>query len=193
MPWHPARTGERFEIDSVRGTVLHPTPAWRAGARTSTRTRWSCWWSTATFRRCSQATPASRPRRTWQGHLRHVDLLKVGHHGSRGSTSDAWLDALAPAVAIISLGRNDYGHPAPATLARLRAHGVDVHRTDLEGTVTVVTDGRADDRTVPRRHGRIRRTLTVHPQSPRGIRADVGHDHRAVHSRSGRPLSRGDG
>jgi competence protein ComEC len=39
------------------------------------------------------------------------------------------------------VGRNDYGHPAPATLQRLMAHAVDVHRTDREGTVTVVTDG----------------------------------------------------
>jgi competence protein ComEC len=76
------------------------------------------------------------------GRLRPVDLLKVGHHGSRGSTGDAWLAALEPPVAVISLGRNDYGHPAPATLERLRAHGVAVHRTDREGTVTVVTDGR---------------------------------------------------
>jgi competence protein ComEC len=45
-------------------------------------------------------------------------------------------------VAVISLGRNDYGHPAPATLGRLAAHGVAVHRTDREGTITVVTDGR---------------------------------------------------
>ena len=73
--------------------------------------------------------------------LRRVDLLKVGHHGSRGSTGDAWLRALAPPAAVISLGRNDYGHPAPATLDRLRAHGVAVHRTDREGTVTVLTDG----------------------------------------------------
>jgi competence protein ComEC len=71
-----------------------------------------------------------------------VDLLKVGHHGSRGSTGDEWLDALAPAAAVISLGRNDYGHPAPETLARLAAHGVAVHRTDREGTITVLTDGR---------------------------------------------------
>ena len=71
-----------------------------------------------------------------------MDLLKVGHHGSRWSTGDAWLGALAPTVAIISVGRNDYGHPAPATLARLRVHEVAVHRTDREGTVTVVTDGR---------------------------------------------------
>jgi len=66
----------------------------------------------------------------------------VGHHGSRGSTGDAWLTALKPTVAVISLGRNDYGHPAPATLGRLRDHGVAVHRTDREGTITVVTDGR---------------------------------------------------
>jgi competence protein ComEC len=76
------------------------------------------------------------------GRLRTVDLLKVGHHGSRGSTGDAWLDALAPTVAVISLGRNDYGHPAAATLERLRAHGVAVHRTDREGTIAVVTNGR---------------------------------------------------
>jgi beta-lactamase superfamily II metal-dependent hydrolase len=74
--------------------------------------------------------------------LRTVDLLKVGHHGSRGSTGDAWLDALAPRAAVISLGRNDYGHPAVATLERLRAHGVAVHRTDREGTIAVVTNGR---------------------------------------------------
>jgi competence protein ComEC len=73
--------------------------------------------------------------------LRRVDLLKVGHHGSRGSTGDAWLGALAPTVAVISLGRNDYGHPAAATLERLGAHGVAVHRTDREGTITVLSDG----------------------------------------------------
>jgi competence protein ComEC len=43
---------------------------------------------------------------------------------------------------VISLGRNDYGHPAPATLERLRSHGVALHRTDREGTISVVTDGR---------------------------------------------------
>jgi competence protein ComEC len=71
-----------------------------------------------------------------------VDLLKVGHHGSRGSTGEPWLRALSPTVAVISLGRNDYGHPAPATLERLRSYGVALHRTDREGTISVVTDGR---------------------------------------------------
>jgi competence protein ComEC len=70
-----------------------------------------------------------------------VDLLKVGHHGSRGSTGDGWLGALRPRAAVISVGRNDYGHPAPETLGRLARHGVDVRRTDLDGTVTVTSDG----------------------------------------------------
>jgi competence protein ComEC len=70
-----------------------------------------------------------------------VDLLKVGHHGSRGSTGDEWLDSLRVRVAVISVGRNDYGHPAPEALARLEAHRILVRRTDRDGTISVTTDG----------------------------------------------------
>ncbi|MES2209934.1 MAG: ComEC/Rec2 family competence protein [Chloroflexota bacterium] len=67
-----------------------------------------------------------------------VDLLKVAHHGSRTSSTDAFLEAVRPAVAVISAGRdNPYGHPAPATVARLEAAGARVLRTDTNGTVTV--------------------------------------------------------
>ena len=72
---------------------------------------------------------------------RPVDLLKVGHHGSRGSTGPEWLSALAPDASVISVGRNNYGHPSPETLERLRRHRVAVWRTDQEGTVAVTTDG----------------------------------------------------
>ena len=73
---------------------------------------------------------------------RRVDLLKVGHHGSRGSTGDEWLDALAPAVAVISVGRNDYGHPAPATLARLRRMAWrSADRSGGDGHASRPTDG----------------------------------------------------
>jgi competence protein ComEC len=70
-----------------------------------------------------------------------VDLLKVGHHGSRGSTGDELLDSLRPLAAIISVGRNDYGHPARETLARLDSRRVPVLRTNRDGTVSVTTDG----------------------------------------------------
>jgi competence protein ComEC len=70
-----------------------------------------------------------------------VDLLKVGHHGSRGSTGDDWLDSLRPRAAVISVGRNRYGHPSPEALGRLRDRKVEVWRTDHDGAVTVTTDG----------------------------------------------------
>jgi beta-lactamase superfamily II metal-dependent hydrolase len=65
-------------------------------------------------------------------------VLKVGHHGSRTATSDDFLRAVQPELAVISCGvRNRYRHPAPETLDRLAARGVPVARTDLEGTVIV--------------------------------------------------------
>jgi competence protein ComEC len=79
-----------------------------------------------------------------RGILRPVDVLKVGHHGSHSSTTPGLLDATRPSLAVISAGEdNEYGHPAPETLATLAAHGpIPVHRTDLEGDIEIVSDGR---------------------------------------------------
>ena len=70
--------------------------------------------------------------------LPHVDLLKVAHHGSRTATTQAFIDAVRPAVAVASAGAgNPYGHPAKATLDRLAASGARVLRTDRDGAVVV--------------------------------------------------------
>ena len=79
------------------------------------------------------------------GSLR-ADVLKVGHHGSRTSTTRAFLDAVDPEIAIISCGvRNRFGHPAPSTLSTLSASRARTYRTDHDGSVTVTTDGRSLD------------------------------------------------
>ena len=71
-----------------------------------------------------------------------ADVLKVGHHGSRTSTTASFLAAVDPEVAVISCGvRNRYGHPAAPTLATLAHSRARVFRTDLDGAVTVTTDG----------------------------------------------------
>ena len=71
------------------------------------------------------------------------DVLKAGHHGSRNATGDDWLARLQPAQAVISCGRhNRFGHPAPATLARLAAHAAQIYRTDTQGAITFVSDGK---------------------------------------------------
>ena len=70
--------------------------------------------------------------------LPRLDVLKVAHHGSATATSAELLTATRPTVALISVGDgNDYGHPTPSVLARLRDVGARVYRTDHDGTIEV--------------------------------------------------------
>ena len=70
------------------------------------------------------------------------ELLKVAHHGSRHSTSQAFLDAVAPEIALISSGEgNRYKHPGDETIRKLHRMEVETYRTDLTGHVTVVSTG----------------------------------------------------
>ncbi len=71
------------------------------------------------------------------------DVLKAGHHGSHNATGEPWLARLQPQMSVISCGRhNRFGHPAPATLARLAAHSVQTFRTDQQGAITFISDGK---------------------------------------------------
>jgi competence protein ComEC len=77
-----------------------------------------------------------------RGLARPVDVLKVPHHGSSFS-EPAFLDAARARVALVEVGAgNDYGHPDAAVLAHLRGDGTRVLRTDLDGDVAVVAEGR---------------------------------------------------
>ena len=67
-----------------------------------------------------------------------ADVLKVGHHGSRFSSSEAFLKELKPKIAVIEVGKNSYGHPAPQTLARLDMIGAKTYTTLNHGTIKIV-------------------------------------------------------
>ena len=72
-----------------------------------------------------------------------ADVLKVGHHGSRTSTIQPFLDAVSPSIAIISAGyENSFGHPSAEVVDRLKARHSALLRTDFDGLVTVRTDGK---------------------------------------------------
>ena len=67
-----------------------------------------------------------------------IDVLKVSHHGSADAGLGGLLDRSAPALAVISVGKdNPYGHPDPSTIRTLLARHVPVLRTDLDGSVTI--------------------------------------------------------
>lgn len=72
-----------------------------------------------------------------------ADVYKVGHHGSKYSTSEKFFEEVNPAYAVISCGENNsYGHPHAETLNTLRSYGVKVYRTDEDGTIIATSDGK---------------------------------------------------
>ena len=98
----------------------------------------------ASFLLASDATAVTEARLLAAGIPLGATVLKVAHHGSRGSSTPEFLRAVSPRVAVISVGaRNSYGHPSPETLARLDAVEAAVYRTDRDGAVILETDGRA--------------------------------------------------
>src|SRR3989344_5975110 len=71
-----------------------------------------------------------------------VDVLKVGHHGSKTSSSEEFLSAVSPEVAVIQVGaKNRYGHPTQETLKRLEDYDIKYYRNDLNGDIKLVSDG----------------------------------------------------
>ena len=70
--------------------------------------------------------------------LPDIEILVVGHHGSKYSTSEDLLEAVAPELAVISVGSNSYGHPTDETLRRLVKAGCAVCRTDKQGSIHLI-------------------------------------------------------
>ena len=144
--WHNVQADDLVRIDDVSITVRHPRLAdWeRQDVRNDDSIVLELSWRavsivlTGDIGREIETTIASRfvpvPLR----------VVKVPHHGSLTSSTEPFVRALAPRVAVVSAGRrNPFGHPAPAVLARYRAVGAEIFRTDQDGAVTIVTDGQS--------------------------------------------------
>jgi competence protein ComEC len=144
--WRAARAGDTLVVDSVRVVVLHPAAGWPEFGLDLNEDSAVLRLEYGGCRVLLAGDAGLIAEAAMRGHAGAVDLLKVGHHGSRTATGQAWLDELAPEAAVISVGaHNRYGHPAPETGARLAAHAVGTWRTDLEGTVTArIRDGRIE-------------------------------------------------
>ncbi len=140
--WHPARAGDRIEVDGVVLEVLSPDSLWMRLPLDVNDHGVVLRVTYGAERLLFQADAGLPVEGRLAGTVGPVELLKVGHHGSRTATSDTWLDELAPHEAVISVGRNNhYGHPAPEVVARLARRGITLFRTDERGTITFSTDG----------------------------------------------------
>jgi competence protein ComEC len=147
VAWHRVHPGDSLDVDGVRIRFLAPDSAWTASL--------------------ADANEASAVALVQYGRVRflmtgdaevgeeewilahnadglHADVLKVGHHGSSTSTTAAFLAAVRPRVALVSVGAaNTYGHPSINVIRALGAAGAQVLRTDQLGSVVVRTDGRS--------------------------------------------------
>jgi competence protein ComEC len=151
--WHPARAGDRVELDGVTLEVLSPDSVWMAQPLDPNEHAVVLLVRYGATRLLFQADAGLAVEARLRGRVGRVDLLKVGHHGSRTATSDAWLEELSPGEAVISVGaRNRYGHPTPDVLERLGRHRVVTLRTDRLGTITFTSDGQRGQLDFRRHH-----------------------------------------
>ena len=143
--WQRVRPGEEVDIDGLIVEFLAPDSAWTASLRdpneasTVVRVRYGAV-------RFLLTGDAEAGEEAWL--VAHAsdrlaaDVLKTGHHGSSTSSTPAFLDAVSPRVALVSVGTaNTYGHPSRDVMQRLVDRGTTVLRTDQLGSVVVRTDG----------------------------------------------------
>ncbi|MDD5142151.1 lamin tail domain-containing protein [Methanoregula sp.] len=143
IPYIVAERGQTIGIDpALRLLVLSP-PRERTGDDLNTNSivlRVS--YGTVNLLYTGDATIPAEEALVKSGYPLGAQVLKVGHHGSSGASSAAFLSRVNPQVAILSLGKgNDYGHPHKETLERLKAAGPMVFRTDTDGTIRVESNG----------------------------------------------------
>ena len=145
VEWHRVHPGDSLSLGGAVITFLAPDSVWTVSlndpnlASTIALVRYGAV-------RFLLVGDAEKAEEDWlvsrYGTELSADVLKVGHHGSSTSSSDAFLSAVHPDLAVISVGaRNMYGHPSIDVLGALARAGVEVLRTDKAGTIVVRTDG----------------------------------------------------
>jgi competence protein ComEC len=149
--WRRVGPGDSLVVDGVVLRVLAPDPAWTAALDdpNSASVVVSARYGRVRFLLVGDA---EAPEEHWLAaraaadtavaSALRADVLKVAHHGSRTSTTAAFLARVRPRLAVVSVGAgNSYGHPNAEVLDRLRRAGAAVLRTDAEGAIVARTDG----------------------------------------------------
>ena len=140
-----ALPGETYSLGEFDMFVFGPDPSNKdLDSNNSSIVIKATWGNTTAMLTGDAEKPAEESiLRTYSGAELGSMLLKMGHHGSRTSSTDAWLAAVRPSIAIISCGKdNSYGHPHAEALARIEPYvGELIYRTDLLGSIVFISDG----------------------------------------------------
>lgn len=141
MQFKTPTVGETFYVGQAKCIILAPNSSTYDGLNNYSIVV-KVEFGNNSFLFAGDAEEASEKEMLSKGLNLKADLLKVGHHGSRTSSSDAFLDAVNPKYAVISVGKdNDYGHPNAEALNLLSSRGAAVYRTDLNGTIVATSNG----------------------------------------------------
>ncbi len=142
-----ARSGERFILDEIHGVYLDILYPYENTLHVSDTNSASIV-AKLTYGNTSFLLTGDAPIATEDFLIKNekqnldIDVLKLGHHGSKTSTSDAFLEATTPIYAVVSAGKNNsYHHPHASVINRVRNHGATILSTIDSGTITFSTDG----------------------------------------------------
>jgi competence protein ComEC len=144
--WANVYTGDRRVVDEVEIVARHPRPAdWeRQKVRNDDSLVLELRWRNVSVLLTGDIGKAVEGEIAGALPSAPLRVVKAPHHGSRTSSSEAFVGAIRPRVLVISVGRgNHFGHPATEVVERYRAIGAEIFRTDRDGAVRVDTDGRS--------------------------------------------------
>ena len=142
IPASAPEPGERFQAGIIEFTVLAPLPGTVSRNLNDASIILRLEHGNTSFLFTGDAEALSERALLASGQYLRSDVLKIGHHGSRTSTTTAFLDTVAPIAAVISVSSgNQFGHPHSEVLERLAERGITVYRTDKMGTIVMATNG----------------------------------------------------
>jgi len=139
-PVYEARRGDTIEVGDLVFDVLHPVNL--SGTANNKSIVLSLSYEEVDFLFTGDAEQEAEASMLAEGIVPDVEILKVGHHGSKSSSSAPFLGAVKPEVTIYMAGEgNSYGHPHQETITALAEVGAKIYGTDIHGTIIIITDG----------------------------------------------------
>ena len=136
------KMGDSFTLGSLQNTVIAPVEDYSDANENSIVIKATYGSTSVMLTGDAEKKSESDMLKKWSADALKSDILKIGHHGSDSSTTDAFLNAVSPEIAVISCGEdNKFDHPKPEILEKLENKGVVIYRTDIDGSIIFKSDG----------------------------------------------------